>query len=288
MAKEVGLKHEILDVDQIEALKMGAYLGVAKGSLYPPKFIHLQYVPQGQVNKTVVLIGKGITFDSGGYNLKVNAMIEYMKIDMGGAAAVLGAAKTIGLLKPEGVHVHFIVAACENMIADKAYRPGDILTASNGKTIEVGNTDAEGRLTLADALVYAEKLKPDVIVDIATLTGACMVGLGAKCAALYSPDDPLASVVLDSAKDAGELLWRMPLLEQYRPDFDSKIADMNNMASTRFGGSIHAALFLKEFVEKTSWAHIDMAGPAWDWKDQCGTGFGARTLVEVVRRISKT
>ncbi|CAM9562700.1 unnamed protein product, partial [Ectocarpus sp. 13 AM-2016] len=177
IAEDHGLECEILEEEEIVALGMGAYMGVAQGAVFPPKFIHLTYKPSGTPKKKVALIGKGLTFDSGGYNIKAGAgsMIELMKFDMGGSACTLGAAKAIGQLKPDGVEAHFIVAACENMVSEKAMRPGDILTASNGKTIEVLNTDAEGRLTLADALVFAEKLGVDAIIDSATLTGACLV-----------------------------------------------------------------------------------------------------------------
>ena len=237
--------------------------------------------PKGDTRKKVALVGKALTFDSGGYNLKAGAgsMIEMMKFDMGGSAAVLGAAKAIGLLKPEGVEVHFIAACCENMISDKAMRPGDILTASNGKTIEVINTDAEGRLTLADALVFAEALGVDQIVDMATLTGACLVGLGDEYAGLWSPDDDLLKALEDSSAATGDKIWRMPLAKEYMDQCKSPIADLKNVGG-RAGGAITAALFLKEFVEKTPWAHIDIAGPVWNDKKGGATGFGVRLLVD--------
>ncbi|GAB5354706.1 hypothetical protein AAMO2058_000142200 [Amorphochlora amoebiformis] len=277
------LRSTIMEEDECKALGMGSYLGVSQGALEKPKFIHLTYTPEGEADKSIALIGKGLTFDSGGYNLKTGAgsMIELMKFDMGGSAAVLGAAQAIGELKPKGIKVEFIVAACENMLSDRAMRPGDILTASNQKTIEVINTDAEGRLTLADALVYAEKLKPDKIVDLATLTGACIISLGNDYAGMWSSDDGLADELLGSAKDAGEKIWRMPLVDGYKEELKSKIADLKNVGG-RAGGSITAALFLKEFVEKTPWAHIDMAGPVWDGKAGCSTGFGVKTLVQLV------
>ncbi|CEM05385.1 unnamed protein product [Vitrella brassicaformis CCMP3155] len=283
MAKETGLEATILDEDAIVAKKMGAYLGVAQGAVHPPRFIHLTYKPEGEVKRKVAIVGKGLTFDSGGYNLKIGgSMIELMKFDMGGSAATLGAAKTIAMTKPEGVEVHFIVAACENMVSEKAMRPGDILTAMNGKTIEVINTDAEGRLTLADALLYAEGLGVDAIVDLATLTGACMVGLGKKYAGLFTPNDDLADQLMECAKVTGEKLWRLPLAAEYAEELKSKIADYKNVGG-RFGGSITAALFLKEFIDKVPWAHFDIAGPVWD--DSVGaTGYGVKTLVEWVRR----
>jgi len=207
---------------------------VGQGAAEPPKFIHLTYTPKGEIKKKVAIVGKGLTFDSGGYNLKAGAgsMIELMKFDMGGSAATLGAAKIIGLMQPEGVEAHFIVAACENMVSADAFRPGDILTASNGKTIEVGNTDAEGRLTLADALVYAEKTAgAEHIIDIATLTGACIVSLGGEYAGLWSNDEAMGEAILQSATATGEKMWKMPLPEEYGEMIKSKIADLKNIGS---------------------------------------------------------
>ena len=206
-----------------------------------------------------------------------------MKIDMGGAAAVLGAAKVTGLLKPD-VEVHFISAATENMISGHALHPGDILTASNGKTIEVNNTDAEGRLTLADALVFAEKLGVDAIIDLATLTGACVVALGDSIAGLWSPDDALANEIVQAAELSGEKLWRMPMEEKYFEGLKSVVADMKN-TGPRPAGSITAALFLKQFIKDTPWAHLDVAGPVWTEKENGyhnpgATGYGVRTLVQ--------
>ncbi|EPR59801.1 leucyl aminopeptidase LAP [Toxoplasma gondii GAB2-2007-GAL-DOM2] len=287
MAKEAGLEAEVLQQDDIEKLKMGCYLAVAKGSLFPPQFIHLTY-KSSNPKRRVAFVGKGICFDAGGYNLKTGgAQIELMKFDMGGAAAVLGAARALGELKPENVEVHFLVAACENMISAKSYRPGDVITASNGKTVEVGNTDAEGRLTLADALVYAEKtVKADTIVDVATLTGAVIVALGYKYAGLWSNKECLASSILKSAENSGEYMWHMPLAKDYAEALDSKCADMNNVGGKGKGGSIIAAVFLNKFIEQASWAHIDIAGTAWDMKTSMATGFGVRTLVEYIMDIS--
>jgi leucyl aminopeptidase len=203
-------------------------------------------------------------------------------MDMGGAAATLGAAKVISQMKPE-VEVHFIVAATENMINGRAMHPGDILTASNGKTIEVNNTDAEGRLTLADALVFAEKLGVDAIVDLATLTGACIIALGDDIAGMWTPDDQIATQLAQASELAGEKFWRMPLEEKYFEGMKSQIADMKN-TGPRAGGSITAALFLKQFVKEIPWAHLDIAGPVWADKENGynnagATGFGVRTLV---------
>nr|AUG32798.1 leucyl aminopeptidase [Paulinella longichromatophora] len=285
IARDFGLELKILGRDECEALGMGSYLGVAQGASTPPKFIHLTYYPNGPVKRRLVLVGKGVTFDSGGYNLKVGtSQIEMMKYDMGGSAAVLGAAQSIGELQPKDVEVHIIVAACENMISGSAIHPGDIVTASNGKTIEVNNTDAEGRLTLADALVYACCLKPDAVVDVATLTGACVVALGDQIAGLWSPNDDLASQLVDAGLEAGELLWRMPLHSPYKQSLLSTIADMKNTGA-RPGSSITAALFLKEFVaDGVDWAHLDIAGTVWsetgrNQEPPGATGFGVRTLV---------
>jgi leucyl aminopeptidase len=233
-------------------------------------------------------VGKGLTFDSGGYNLKTaGSQIEMMKYDMGGSAAVLGAMRAIAELKPAGVEVHMIVAACENMISGGAIHPGAIVTASNGKTIEINNTDAEGRLTLADALVYACKLEPDAVVDLATLTGACVTALGEEMAGLWSNNDSLANALLVASEASGEDLWRMPLRASYKAGLKSQFADLKN-TGPRPGGSITAALFLQDFVTaKLPWAHLDIAGTVWSDKgrgaDPAGaTGFGVRTLVNWV------
>jgi leucyl aminopeptidase len=288
IAQEFGLELKVLGRSDCASLGMGAYLGVAQGSDLEPKFIHLTYRPQGAITRRVALVGKGLTFDSGGYNLKTaGSQIEMMKYDMGGSAAVLGAARAIGQLQPQEVEVHVIVPACENMISGSAIHPGDILTASNGKTIEVNNTDAEGRLVLADALVYACGLEPDAVVDLATLTGACVIALGDEIAGLWSPSDALAGALVASAREGGEQLWRMPLQASYREGLKSGVADMKN-TGPRPGGSITAALFLKEFVSaNVAWAHLDIAGTVWSDKgrglDPAGaTGFGVRTLVNWV------
>ncbi|KAL8159509.1 hypothetical protein V2J09_001046 [Rumex salicifolius] len=283
------LSAKILNEEECRELKMGSYLGVAAASANPPHFIHLCYKPaSGEVKAKLALVGKGLTFDSGGYNIKTGpgCSIELMKFDMGGSAAVLGAAKAIGQIKPPGVEVHFIVAACENMISGTGMRPGDVVTASNGKTIEVNNTDAEGRLTLADALVYACNQGVDKVVDLATLTGACVVALGSSIAGIFTPSDDLAKEVITASEASGEKLWRMPMEESYWEGMKSGIADMVN-TGPRQGGSITAALFLKQFVdEKVQWMHIDMAGPVWNDKKRAATGFGVSTLVEWVVKNS--
>ena len=283
IANEYGLEIQILEQAECEKLGMGAFLGVAQASDIPPKFLHLIYRPVGTPRKKVAIVGKGLTFDSGGLNIKgAGSGIEMMKTDMGGAAAMLGAAKAIGGLKPD-VEVHFISAVTENMISGHAMHPGDILTASNGKTIEVNNTDAEGRLTLADALVYTDKLGLDAIVDLATLTGACIVALGEEMAGLWTTDDSLAAQITAAAEAAGEKFWRMPMEDKYFDGLKSVVADMKN-TGPRAGGAITAALFLKQFVKETPWAHLDVAGPVWTDKDSGynnagGTGYPVRTLV---------
>lgn len=286
LAEDYHLELEILGQAECEALGMGAFLGVAKASDLPPQFIHLTYKPEGTPRRKLAIVGKGLTFDSGGLNIKVaGSSIEMMKMDMGGAAATLGAAKAIAQIKPD-VEVHFVSAVTENMISGHAMHPGDILTASNGKTIEVGNTDAEGRLTLADALVFTEKLGVDAIVDLATLTGACIVALGDDIAGMWTPDDTLAEQLAKAADLAGEKLWRMPLEEKYFDSMKSSIADMKNIGG-RAGGAITAALFLKQFVKDTAWAHLDVAGPVWadkefGYNNAGATGYGVRTLVNWV------
>lgn len=286
IASNHNLQLEILEQEECEKLGMGAFLGVAKASEMPPKFIHLTYKPEGTPRRKLAIIGKGLTFDSGGLNIKgAGSGIETMKMDMGGAAATLGAAKAIGQLKPD-VEVHFISAVTENMISGGAMHPGDILKASNGKTIEVNNTDAEGRLTLADALVFAEKLGVDAIVDLATLTGACVIALGDDIAGLFTPNDTVAQELLQASEKAGEKLWRMPMEEKYFEGIKSPIADLKN-TGPRPGGSITAALFLKQFIQETPWAHLDIAGPVWTDKENGvnnsgATGYGVRTLVNWV------
>jgi leucyl aminopeptidase len=279
------LECTILGKKECEKRGMGAYLGVARGSETEPQFIHLTYKsPEADKNvKKVGIIGKGLLFDTGGYNIKTT-MMELMKFDCGGAAAVLGAARAIAALQPKGVEAHFIVAACSNMISDKAMVASDVLTASNGKTIEVINTDAEGRLTLADALVFADKeVGCEKIIELSTLTGACMVSLGKKMAGVWTSNDDLAKELEDVSKKTGDKMWRMPLEKEYNEQLDSKIADIKN-CGTRYGGAITAALFLQHFVDKKKpFSHIDIAGPVWD--DKTGaTGYGSKLIVEWVQK----
>ncbi len=289
IAKDHDLEIKILDAKECENLGMGAYLAVAKGSDLEPKFIHLTLKSEGPIKEKIALVGKGLTFDSGGYNLKVGAsQIEMMKYDMGGSAAVLGAAKALGAIKPKGLEIHFIVAACENMINGSAVHPGDVVKASNGKTIEINNTDAEGRLTLADALTYASNLKPDSIIDLATLTGAIVIALGNDVAGFWSNNNDLANDLKTASAEVGEELWQMPLQKSYKDGLKSHIADMKN-TGPRAGGSITAALFLEEFFdENIKWAHIDIAGTCWTDKNNGinpsgATGFGVKTLVQWIK-----
>ncbi|MEO0407314.1 MAG: leucyl aminopeptidase [Cyanobacteria bacterium P01_A01_bin.135] len=286
LAQSYGLELEILEREECEKRGMGAFLGVAQASDLPPKFIHLTYRPDGTPRRKLAIIGKGLTFDSGGLNLKPSGSgIEMMKTDMGGAGATFGAAKAIAQIKPD-VEVHFICAATENMVSGRAMHPGDVLTASNGKTIEVNNTDAEGRLTLADALVFADQLEVDAVVDLATLTGACIVALGNKMSGLWTEDETLANQLAQASELSGEKFWRMPMEGDYFEGMKSVVADMKN-TGPRAGGAITAALFLKQFVKETPWVHLDVAGPVWTDKPDGyhspgATGFPVRTLVNWV------
>ena len=288
LAKTYGLELTVLERADCEARGMGAFLAVSQGSDLDPKLIHLVYRPEGEVKRRLALVGKGLTFDSGGYNLKVGAaQIDMMKFDMGGSAAVFGAMRAIAERKPAGVEVHMVVASCENMINGSAVHPGDIVSAADGTTIEINNTDAEGRLTLADALLYACEQKPDAVVDVATLTGAIVIALGDEMAGLWSNNDALAASLGQAAEAGGEGLWRMPLRHSYKQGLKSKLADFKN-TGPRPGGSITAALFLEHFVsEGTAWAHVDIAGTVWtdkgrDLNPAGATGYGVRTLVNWV------
>ncbi|GAX25323.1 leucyl aminopeptidase [Fistulifera solaris] len=280
------LSCKILSSADCERLGMGAFLGVARGSETEAQFIHMTYRPRkgrGNLHK-LGIIGKGLLFDTGGYNIKTS-MMEMMKFDCGGAAAVFGAALALAELEPQGVEVHFIVAACENMISERACVPSDVLVASNGKTIEVLNTDAEGRLTMADALVYADKeVQCEEIVELSTLTGACMVALGSAVAGLWVDSDDLADSLIRASEATGEQIWRMPLVDDYKEDLNSKVADIKNLGG-RYGGAISAALFLQNFVDANKpFAHIDIAGPVWNFKTSQASGYGVKLLVEWVQQ----
>jgi leucyl aminopeptidase len=281
-----GLKVNVLDEKQLAAKGFGGILGVGRGSPKPPRLVHLKYDPPG-ARKTIAIVGKGITFDSGGINLKPSEGLDWMKMDMGGGAAVLGAMYAISKLKPK-VRVHGYIASAENMPDGDATRPGDVLKHYGGKTTEVGNTDAEGRLVMADAIVYAKEQGADVILDVATLTGACMVALGHWMFGVMGEPRAEARKVLDAAERAGEPAWELPLFQPYREVLDSEIADLRNIANKNIGGgAITAGLFLKEFADGTPYVHLDIAGPAKSDSDRFevtkgATGAGVRTLVEYV------
>jgi leucyl aminopeptidase len=286
-AVEVAKDHSsigitVIDEKEARKLGMGGLLGVAAGSTEPPRFVHLTYTSP-EATKTIAILGKGITFDSGGLCIKPADGMLNMKDDMSGAAAVIGIFRALRELKP-AVNVHGIFAASENMPGGGAYKTRDVLTAMNGKTMEIINTDAEGRLVLSDALSYASKLKPDCIVDLATLTGACVVALGPEVSGIFGTDQPLVDRLLAAGKSTGERIWQLPLVEEYWDMIKSDVADMKNSGG-RWGGSITAALFLKEFVaEGIPWAHIDIAGPALTessqpYKPAGGTGVGVRTML---------
>jgi leucyl aminopeptidase len=261
LAKQHGLKVEVLERKDCEKLGMGSFLGVAQGSDEPLKFIVAHYNGGGKTEAPVVLVGKGITFDTGGISIKPAGEMDEMKYDMGGAASVLGTLKAVALAKAK-VNLIGIIPACENMPSGRAVKPGDVLTSMSGQTIEVLNTDAEGRLILCDALTYAERFKPAVTIDIATLTGACVIALGHIRSGLFSADEALAAELLAAGEKTGDLAWRMPLDDEYEEGLKSNFADVANVGS-RPGGAITAAMFLKRFTAKQTWAHLDVAGTAW-------------------------
>ena len=287
MAQEVGLKCEVYGADKIKELKMGAFWSVAQGSDEPPALIVLKYDPAGAPERPVLgLVGKGITFDTGGISIKPADGMEKMKYDMAGGAAMLGAMRAIALLKPK-IKVTMIVCATENMPSGKAQKPGDVQIAMSGKSIEIINTDAEGRLVLADGLFYARQLGCTHLVDAATLTGAVVVALGYVNAGIFANDDQLYARFETAEDKAGEKFWRMPLDEEYKDVIKSSIADIMNSGG-RWGGAVTAAMFLKEFAEETPWLHLDIAGTAWTeeakpWIAKGPSGIAVRSLVEFVR-----
>ncbi|MEE8497302.1 MAG: leucyl aminopeptidase [Acidimicrobiia bacterium] len=288
MAAEVGLEIRVMDETEIEAERLGGLHGVSMGATNPPRLVELRHEPEG-AKAFLAIVGKGIVFDSGGLSLKPANSMEEMKTDMSGAAAVFGAMKAIALLDIP-VKVVGITPLTENMPGGAAVRPGDVLHTRNGKTIEVLNTDAEGRLVLADGLALAAEQSPDLVIDLATLTGACMVALGTKIGGLFGTDDAVA-MVSEAAEAAGERMWHLPLPEDYRKQIDSDVADMKNTGE-RYGGAITAALLLQEFAGDGPWAHLDIAGPARapetdGYAVKGGTGFGVRTIVELARRMGE-
>ena len=279
MAKTYGFTVEVLEREAMQKLGMGSFLAVAQGSEQPPKLIVLQHLKGDASQKPVVLVGKGITFDTGGISLKPGAEMDEMKYDMCGAATVLGLFKTIAEMDLP-LNVVGVIPTCENMPDGRATRPGDVLTSMSGLTIEVLNTDAEGRLILCDALTYAERFEPSAVVDIATLTGACVIALGHHATGLFSNNDSLAKELLQAGEQALDRAWHMPMWDDYQPLLDSNFADIANIGG-RAGGSITAACFLSRFTKKYDWAHLDIAGTAWkSGKEKGGTGRPVPLLTE--------
>ena len=277
-----GLSVEVWAKKKIEAMKLAGLLAVNRGSHEEPRFIKIHYKPSGKAKKKVALIGKGITFDSGGLSLKPSKSMETMKLDMAGGAAVIAAMSCLPKLGLD-IEVTGYVPTTDNLPGYNAQKPGDVIRYLNGKTIEVLNTDAEGRLILADALALAAQQKPDYMINLATLTGACMVALGTQVGGLFSNNQPLADQILRSGHEAGENLWQLPLVKEYKDMIKSSVADMKNIGGSH-GGAITAALILQEFVGDVPWAHLDIAGPAFAESDNAlcpkgGTGFGVRTLL---------
>jgi leucyl aminopeptidase len=281
---ELGVEVEILDEKKLKKLGMGALIGVGQGSARPPRLIVMHWNgAKKEGDAPIAIVGKGITFDTGGISLKPGAGMEDMKWDMGGSGVVIGLMKALAGRKAK-INVVGIVAAAENMPDGNAIRPGDILTSMSGQTIEVNNTDAEGRLVLADALWYAQdRFKPAVMIDLATLTGAIIIALGKEQAGMFSNDDTLAEQLIAAGKATGEPLWRMPLGDGYNKQIDSDVADVKNISGSRDGGASIGAVFLERFVNGTKWAHLDIAGMAWSKKDTAtvpkgATGYGVRLL----------
>lgn len=288
-ANSSGLECTILEKAQMEELGMGSLMGVAKGSHEPPKFIILTYKGDPSSDKTIALIGKGITFDTGGISIKPAANMGAMKGDMGGGAAVIGALQAIGQLKPK-INVTGLVAATENMPGGAATKPGDVLVAMSGKTIEVENTDAEGRLVLADALSYARKEGMSPLIDVATLTGAARTALGTVSAAIFGNDQDVVDKVIEAGKRAGEVYWQLPLFDEYKDQIKSPTADIKNTGGAP-AGAITAAMFLQEFAEDTPWVHLDIAATSMTdresgWKVKGATGFAVRTFVNYVLELA--
>jgi leucyl aminopeptidase len=287
MCAEVGLKCEVFGADKIKEMKMGAFWSVAQGSDEPPALIVMKYEPAGAPEKPVLgLVGKGITFDTGGISIKPADGMEKMKYDRAGGATMIGAMRAIALLKPK-VKVIGIVCATENMPSGKAQKPGDVQIAMSGKSIEIINTDAEGRLVLADGLHYAKQLGCTHLVDAATLTGAVVVALGYNNAGIFTNDDDMYNRIHNANASAGEKMWRLPLDDEYKEQIRSSIADIMNTGG-RWGGAITAAMFLKEFAEETPWIHLDIAGTAWmedqkPWIAKGPSGIALRSLVEFVK-----
>jgi leucyl aminopeptidase len=291
VAAACGLDAEVLDEKALAERGYGGILGVGQGSVHPPRLVRLEYAPEG-AERTVVFAGKGITFDSGGLSLKPSKSMESMKSDMAGAAATLGALQAISELRP-AVRVIGYLPLAENMPSGTAQRPSDVLTMYGGSTVEVLNTDAEGRLVLADALARSAEDSPDLIVDVATLTGAQLVALGPRISAVMASDDVVRGAIVDAAGRAGEVMWPMPLPDELRKGLDSPVADLANVAADRYGGMLVAGLFLREFVPSgVRWAHLDIAGPAFNegapygYTPKGGTGAATRALVQIALDVA--
>lgn len=288
LAGKYALTCKVFDKSALKKLGMGGIVGVGQGSVQPPALVALEYRGGTAKSPTLLLVGKGLTFDSGGISLKPGAGMQDMKFDMCGGAAVLAVMQAVAQLKPSGINVVGLVPAAENMGGSAALKPGDIISQFNGKNVEVVNTDAEGRLLLADALAYGVKhYQPTAVIDIATLTGAVIVALGHHRTGLLSNDDALAAKLLTIGDHCGEPLWRLPLGKEYRKQLKSEVADLKNVGADRAAGTITAACFLEEFVDKTPWAHLDIAGTAWDFTKKSyvpkgPSGVGVRTLLELV------
>mgnify|MGYP000049981590 FL=1 len=287
LGKEYKFKVSILDQKKIEKLKMGSFLAVAKGSREEPRFITMEHNKGPKNQKPIVLVGKGITFDAGGISIKPSPDMDEMKYDMGGAASVMGVMKTVGALNLP-LNIVAIIPSCENLPDGLAVKPGDIVTSMSGQTIEILNTDAEGRLILCDALTYAERYKPETVIDVATLTGACVIGLGHHATGLFSNYEPLATELEAAGIRALDKAWKMPLWEEYQPQLNSNFADMANIGG-RAGGSITAACFLSRFAKNFNWAHLDIAGTAWkSGKEKGSTGRPVPLLSQfLIKRAGK-
>jgi len=289
VAKNTGVKCTVYEKKEIERMKMGGLLAVNSGSAKEPRFIVMEYAPR-KAKKHVALVGKGITFDSGGISIKPADRMEEMKFDMCGAAAVIGTIEAAAKLELP-VRITGAIPSTENLPGGSAYKPGDIITMMNGKTVEIVNTDAEGRMILGDALHYASQLEPDHLIDYATLTGACVVALANEAAGLFSTDDELARKLIECGERVGERLWRMPVWDEYKELIRSEWADMKNSGG-RWGGAITAAMFLKEFVDCPSWAHLDIAGTAYTEHETAreargATGAGVRVTVAFLESLSQ-
>jgi leucyl aminopeptidase len=281
IGRQYGIKVSVLGQKQIETLKMGSFLSVARGSHEQPKLIVFEYKGAAKAGNPIALVGKGITFDSGGISIKPGAAMDEMKFDMCGAASVLGVMRSLGELKPK-VNVVGVIAASENLPDGKANKPGDVVTSMSGQTIEILNTDAEGRLVLCDALTYTEKFKPRAVIDIATLTGACVIALGHYCAGLLGNDQKLIDKLLAAGENAADRAWQLPMWDEYQESLKSNFADMANIGG-RSAGTITAACFLSRFARKFKWAHLDIAGIAWDTGANKGaTGRPVPLLMEYI------